>query len=230
MLFKKIKNESKRPGYTIARLCFPGFYNSLLAARLDMQLEGDAEYCELRADDLIDAVDWRRAHELIAREYTDYFGEWLFTALHEIEPRAKGLHLEFTFHQLTSPREYNFETDCIEAECKTADLRRLFDHLMLWHEDDFRAYWRKVFTPSSGWIPFYPADLDACGPCENWPACLWQVVFDFVNQMAADEQDSLEAEEWFDEEALAHGYYSDALCASPDYVALLNAAEESKEA
>lgn len=224
------KNKCTKPGFSRVRLCFAGFYNSLLSDRLDCQIEQDADYYEISADDLYSAVDWHAARAYIARKYVDYFGDWLFTALHEIEPRAKGIHIAFTFRELTSPREYNFETDCIETECKTADLRRLFDHLMLWHEDDFRAYWRERFTPADGWAPFYPADLDACGPCENWPACLWQVVFDFVNQMAADERDSLEAEQWFDDEALAHGFYADALCASPDYSARLNAADESKEA
>ena len=165
------KNECTKPGFSRVRLCFAGFYNSLLSDRLDNEVECDAEYYEIGADDLYSAVDWRAAHVCIARKYADYFGDWLFTALHEIEPRAKGIHIDFTFCELTSPRDYCFETDCIEAECKTADLRRLFDHLMLWHEDDFRAYWRERFTPRSGFIPFCPADLDAARTKTGRHAC-----------------------------------------------------------
>lgn len=218
-MYTKFKNESTRPGYTRVTLCFAGFYDSLPSDRLDSQIEQDAEYYGIDAGELFDAVSWGRAHTYIAKDYCARFGEWL---------KAIGFEaIDFSFVALYMSKDYFQGPDTIEAEASTEELRKLFDAVMREHESELRAYWCNRFTPCDGWIPFYPAEMDACGPCEQWPSCLWQVLFDFLDSIQADYDDA----EWaYDDMALSNGVYENALCESPEYSELLEIAAEAKEA
>jgi hypothetical protein len=218
-MYTKFKNDCERPGYTRVTLCFAGFYNSLFSDRLDSQIEQDAEYYGIDAGELCDAVSWGRAHTYIAKDYCGHFGEWL---------KAIGFEaIDFSFVALHTPKDYFQGPDTIEAEASTEALRKLFDAVMYEYESELRAYWCNRFTPCSGWIPFYPADMDACGPCEQWPSCLWQVFFDFLDSI---QDDYGRAEWWYDDIALANGAYGEALCESPEYSELIETAAEAKEA
>lgn len=218
-MFRKFKNECERPGYTRVTLCFAGFYNSLLSDRLDSQIEQDAEYYGIDAGELCDVVSWGRAHAYIARDYCDSFGTWLEIIGFEA--------IDFSFVALHTPKDYFQGPDTIEAEASTEELRKLFDAVDSERGGELRDYWRERFTPCSGWLPFYPADMDACGPCEQWPSCLWQVLFDFLDSI----QDEYSfAEECYDDIALANGAYGEALCESPEYSELIETAAEAKEA
>lgn len=218
-MFGKFKNESQTPGHTRVTLCFAGFYESLLSDRLDSQIEQDAEYYGIDAGVLFDAVSWGRAHTYVAKDYCGRFGDWL---------KAIGFEaIGFEFKYLHMSKDYFQSPDTIEAEASAEELRELFDAVMDEYECELRAYWRNRFTPCSGWIPFYPADMDACGPCEQWPSCLWQVFFDFLNSI---QDDYGQAEWWYDDIALANGVYENALCESPEYSELLEIAAEAKEA
>lgn len=216
-MFRKFKNECMKPGCIRVTLCFAGFYNSLLSDRLDSQIEQDAEYYGIDAGELCDAVSWGRAHTYIAKDYCARFGEWL---------EAIGFEdIDFSFVALHTPKDYFQGPDTIEAEASTEALRKLFDAVDSERGGDLRTYWRNRFTPCSGWIPFYPADMDACGTCEQWPSCLWQVFFDFLDSI---QDDYGRAEWWYDDIALTNNAYEEALCESPDYIALIEAAAEKE--
>ena len=45
---------------------------------------------------------------------------------------------------------------------------------------DFAGYVRKRFTPASGWVPFYSADVHEWGPVTAWKAAQIGVLLDFI--------------------------------------------------
>lgn len=45
---------------------------------------------------------------------------------------------------------------------------------------DFAGYVRKRFTPASGWIPFFSADVRRWGPVTTWNAAQLGVLLDFI--------------------------------------------------
>lgn len=45
---------------------------------------------------------------------------------------------------------------------------------------DFAGYVRKRFTPASGWVPFYSADVHEWGPVTAWNAAQIGVLLDFI--------------------------------------------------
>lgn len=54
-----------------------------------------------------------------------------------------------------------------------------------YHEDicetcDFAGYVRKRFTPASGWIPVFSADVRRWGPVTTWNAAQLGVLLDFI--------------------------------------------------
>ena len=226
------KNESKRAGFSRVYLAFAGFYNSYLESELDSALSRDIGYAAERTggDDagekLADSVNWQAACEYIARRYCEQFGGWLGESLSKLYGEGAPAGAEFAFVELRRPREYNFETDKIEAEIKTADLQRIFSFVMEKDGAGFRKYFAERLEPRSGFIPFYPNAIDANGSIEEWPACLVQILFDFVDSRIRDEFDAYEdAESWFIEVAQAGGVFEDALCESDEYTAILNSIE-----
>lgn len=226
------KNESTRAGFSRVYLAFAGFYNSYLDAELESALGRDIDYAAEKTggdgagEKLADAVDWQASCEYIARRYCERFGAWLGESLSKLYGDDAPAAVDFTFVDLHRPREYNFETDKIEAEVKTEDLRRIFSFVMEKDGSDFRKYFAERLEPRSGFIPFYPNNIDANGGVEEWPACLVQILFDFVDSRMRDEFDIYEdAEGWFIEAAQAGGVFEDALCESDEYTALLNSIE-----
>jgi hypothetical protein len=117
---------------------FQGFYESIHDANLDRALE-------MLGDDV--DPDWRFVHASYAAEYCASFGRWL------------GLDLKFV--ELSSPREYNFETDRIFAKIGRNDLIRVY-------EGTPRALLRQRvterFTSCSGFISYYSNKLEDWSP------------------------------------------------------------------
>lgn len=225
------KNESTRPGFSRVYLAFAGFYCSYLESELDSALEYDIDYAaeETGGDDvgqkLADSVDWRATCEYVARDYCKSFGDWLEHALCELYGDDAPAAAEFTFAELHRPREYNFETDKIEAEVKTADLQRIFSFVMKKDSDAFCDYFADVLRPRSGFIPFYPNDVYANGAIEEWPACLVQIFFDFIDDKVRDLDEYATAENWYIDAAHTAGVFSEALAQGAEYADILNSIE-----
>lgn len=226
------KNESTRPGFSRVYLAFAGFYNTYLESELDYMLERDTDYVAEKTggDDvgerLSAAVNWQDSCEYIARRYCERFGAWLEDALTKLYGDDAPAAYEFTFVKLYRPKDYFYGNDTIEAEIKTADLQRVFSFVMAKDGAGFREYFADRLAPRSGFIPFYPNDVDANGPVESWPACMIQILFDFVDSSARDEFGSYDdAEGWFIEAAQMGGIFEEALCQSDEYAAILNSVE-----
>lgn len=225
------KNGSKRAGFSRVYLAFAGFYNSYLDDELESALSRDIDYAAERTggDDagekLVNSVNWPAACEYVAKDYCAAFGGWLSQSLQLLYGESAPAAAEFTFVELHRPREYNFEADKIEAEVKTEDLQRIFSFVMEKDGAGFRKYFAERLEPRSGFIPFYPNDVYANGAIEEWPACLVQILFNFIDDRVRDLEEYVTADNWYIEAAQAGGVFEDALCESDEYTAILNSIE-----
>ena len=109
---------------------FMGFYETLLSAQLDDELE--------REELDVDAVDWQATRQRIAEKYAQ-------TWLHKV-----GLTGQFV--EMLSPREYNFETDRIVVTVEHgARLRELAGTA---GSRDFAAWVTENYSTRSGFVSF----------------------------------------------------------------------------
>lgn len=162
---------------------FPGFYESSLSQTLDYAKEREAEYNaeretsqqyhpetyqpeELRLDScdygeiLMDCVNYRDAHEAMARDYVESFDNWAADSL--------GTPADsFVFESMTSPREYNFSTDQVYAIVPLAVMESL-------HRSTDAAKLAALITQRhssrDGFISFYANDLESweAKPFDEW--------------------------------------------------------------
>lgn len=225
------KNESPRTGFSRVYLAFAGFYNSYLESELDSALSYDIDRAAEKTggDDagekLAASVNWQAACKYVAKAYCASFGAWLSKSMQLLYGESAPDAAEFTFVELRRPREYNFETDKIEAEVKTSYLQRIFSFVMEKDGAGFRKYFAEILEPCSGFIPFYPNDVEANGAIEEWPACLVQILFNFIDYKVRCLEEYATAENWFIEEAQSGGVFEDALCESDEYTAILSSIE-----
>lgn len=199
-----LRDEDFQP----AQVPFDGFYNSYLTAAFDEGIAHDLEWwleeadggdCSLTTEELescardctissADAVE-------IARTWVDRYEGYLSDAANDFadEDNQKDLiRLRFaSYNAEANARGYWLWGDEERpiAYISKADLRRLRKLAAQapadYHEDicedvDFAGYVRKRFTPSSGWIPFYSADVRRWGPVTAWNAAQLGVLLDFI--------------------------------------------------
>lgn len=149
---------------------FAGFYYSFYGDGLDYAIESEAEYKnekgelgDLGLSDYIDilysACNWGAALHAVAREYLDYFQDYL---RHEI-----GIDISLEFESLHIPREYNFQTERIFAYITQDDAKTLFDAVDCEVMDQMV---KERFTSRSGFISFYNNNLREWmkTPLERW--------------------------------------------------------------
>lgn len=163
----------------IIRLPFSGFYDSLYSGELDSieerelenMLEEDREGQhpeELRltgeelADTLRDASSYGDACRDTARAYVAAFNTEIGEEL-EID-------LGLEFESMTSPREYNFETDRVFAYVPLAVMQTLFERSAAEKHATLSEVIRERFTSRSGFISFYRNNLAEWleKPLEDW--------------------------------------------------------------
>ena len=142
----------------IINIPFAGFYNSKYSGELDAVQERFVEY-EVEKDMGLDAnipnnalwhcADYGKAYDHIARAYVDQFNQHL---IDEYE-----LDLDLKFESLTSPREYNFETDRIFCEISEENVRKLRSAVS---DPALRQAIKDRFTSCDGFISSYDNDLD----------------------------------------------------------------------
>lgn len=147
------------------RLPFPGFYCSSFSEQIDHEEELQAEYLsEEHAISQGDAAQilnrharYSRAFLEVAEKYTEYFADWL--------DREQGVDVKLEFVDMTSPKEYNFQTDRIFANISRRDLAQLY---RLAGRARIAAKAREMFTSRSGFISFYSPDVRTWGPLSTW--------------------------------------------------------------
>ena len=139
------------------RLPFPGFYGSLLESEMDSVDERESEHeAETRGIDLAVvtsarywAVDHSNAYLEVARDYAVQFNDTLKDE-HEID-------LELEYVTMSSPKYYNFETDRVFVTLPMPVIERMHAET---NDVDLRTVIRERHSSRSGFISFYPNDLD----------------------------------------------------------------------
>lgn len=134
---------------------FAGFYESYPMAAIEDALEYLVDGNDIELD-----VNYSNVFKEYAKEYTEQVAAYL-----EIP--------SLTFVKLTSPREYNFETDRIEGTISLEDLKKL---LATVGEDKVRELAKQRFTSRSGFISFHDPNPDKWGNTWPWTLDEWQPV------------------------------------------------------
>ena len=199
-----LRDEDLQP----ARIPFDGFYNSWISAAFDEGIEHELEWrleeadsvaCSLTRDELEDCardcvISNADAVE-IARAWVSRYEDYLSDAandLAETDDQQDQIRLRFASYDAeANPRgcwPWGAEERPV-AYISKADLRRLRKLAAQapagYREDicetcDVAGYVRKRFTPASGWLPFYPADVREWGPVTSWNAAQVGVLLDFI--------------------------------------------------
>lgn len=154
---------------------FAGFYGSHYDAMLDDELERMCEYRATESDHETDEsaypeslrldeselnnlawghANWAIAHEKIARDYVEQFGDLIAN-----EFRVAGNPLSFSL--MTSPREYNFQTDRLFADMPLALAYLMFRESRAESHETLNRLIAERFTSRSGFISHYPNSLTA---------------------------------------------------------------------
>jgi len=163
-------------------ICIPfsGFYESLYSSAIDQEeeqfCENEAEYRQAEegippelhltasefAEELMYCVDYRAVHLAVAQTYVDAFNN--------VASEAIGIPLGLMFEEMTSPREYNFETDRIFCEITPATVRALFAQSAADGHAALEAQIRRRFTSYDGFISGYPNALETWleKPLDEW--------------------------------------------------------------
>jgi len=138
---------------------FAGFYNSVHDDALDRTLDqmfSDRETgCTVNAGLVYRAsmaCNWQAVYVAYARDYCERFG------------LAHGI-TGLVFDELSSPREYNFETDRIFAEIPDAEVSRLLQETA---PADLARVATERFTSYDGFISSYSPDVAEWGPVDEW--------------------------------------------------------------
>lgn len=188
-----------------AQIPFDGFYESHLTAAFEDNVAfalshyEETDDCGLTSEELGDCagdctISAADAVE-IARTWVNRYEDYLSDAANDLadeNDQQDRIHLRFA--------SYNAEANCHGywpwgdeekpvAYISKADIRRLrklaAQAPVEYREDiceivDFAGYVRKRFTPASGWIPFYSADVCEWGAVTTWDTAQIGVLLDFI--------------------------------------------------
>lgn len=144
---------------------FDGFYESWYSQEIDREEEQEAEYFEehrqaedgvaeeLRltageyAEILFRFTDYSAAYQTIARDYAACFNEFATECL--------GFDPRLTFEEMTSPREYNFQTDRIFCHIPLGTALQLFAMSKANKHETLANVIAGRHTSRSGFVSFY---------------------------------------------------------------------------
>jgi len=142
---------------------FDGFYNSYISSDIEhqigQQIEWDSDIYDLNEDEqqiLWDnylSVNRSSFYNEIAEHYTDLY----IDALNEI---LEGFTLKAKFNLLTSPKEYNFETDRIFIDIERDHAIDFIKYIIKNHKKELENKIKERFTSRSGFWSHYKNGLD----------------------------------------------------------------------
>ena len=142
---------------------FDGFYESFISDDIDhqigQQIEWDTDIYDLNEDEqqiLWDnylSVNRSYFYNEIAEHYTDLY----IDALNE---RLEGFTLNAKFNLLTSPREYNFETDRIFIDIEKNHAIDFIKYIIKNYKKELEEKIKQRFTSRSGFNSFYKNSID----------------------------------------------------------------------
>lgn len=137
---------------------FSGFYNSHHDSAIDDALSfafQDSSGCGVHGglqSSAWDAIEWRAVWLAYGQAYAyDWAGEAGVESLQ--------------FGRMYHPREYNFETDGIDARISLEEARHIFENI---DREALSRIAKERLSPRSGFIPFYSTDVESWGDVETW--------------------------------------------------------------
>ena len=190
-----------------AQIPFVGFYESSISAvfddavnsELDRYKDKDEGGCGLTDKELEDCVRGCTISKAdaaeIARAWVECYEDYLTDAANDLadeDDQQDRICLRFASYNAEANSRGYWPWEDEErpvAYISKADLRRLRRLAAQapagYCEDicetcDFAGYVRKRFTPASGWVPFYSADVHEWGPVTAWNAAQIGVLLDFI--------------------------------------------------
>ena len=142
---------------------FDGFYESFISDDIDyqigQQIEWDIDIYDLNENEqqiLWDnylSVNRSYLYNQIAEDYTNFYIEIL-------NRRLKGFTLKAKFNLLTSPREYNFETDRIFIDIEKNHAIDFIKYIIKNYKKELENKIKERFTSRSGFWSHYKNGLD----------------------------------------------------------------------
>ena len=142
---------------------FDGFYCSFIDDDIDhqirQQIEWDSDIYDLNEDeqqvleDSYFSVNRSSFYNQIAEDYTNFY----IDALNE---KLEGFELKAKFNLLTSPREYNFETDRIFIEIEENHAIDFIKYIIKNYKKELENKIKERFTSRSGFNSFYKNSID----------------------------------------------------------------------
>jgi len=148
---------------------FDGFYESFISADIDHQIEIDTEYYselydlneseeELLCNSFLN-INSYKFYNQIAKDYTNFYIDNLNAKLNYAYP-DKGFTLKAKFNLLTSPREYNFETDRIFIDIEKNHAIDFIKYIIKNYKKELENKIKERFTSRSGFWSHYKNGLD----------------------------------------------------------------------
>ena len=142
---------------------FDGFYCSFISSDIEhqigQQIEWDTDIYDLNEDEkqiLWDnylSVNRKYLYNQIAEDYTNFYIEIL-------NRRLEGFTLKAKFNLLTSPREYNFETDRIFIDIEKNHAIDFIKYIIKHYKKELEKKIQDRFTSRSGFYSYYKNSLD----------------------------------------------------------------------
>ncbi len=147
---ESLKENIKASEHIKTTINFGGFYNSIHDGNIEWACESfysdDNGNCNW--DTILDRVDFKQLRGVYIDLYCDLFSDWL--------KENYNLAIKFKNISLSSPREYNFETDKILCDIDSAENDLLINAM---YAKPAFLDWVKDRTKSrSGFISFYDFD------------------------------------------------------------------------
>ena len=142
---------------------FNGFYESFISDDIDhqigQQIEWDTDIYDLNEDeqqilwDSYLSINRSYFYNQIAEDYTNFYIEIL-------NRRLKGFTLKAKFNLITSPREYNFETDRIFIEIEENHAIDFIKYIIKNYKKELEKKIEDRFTSRDGFYSFYKNSID----------------------------------------------------------------------
>jgi len=142
---------------------FDGFYNSYISSDIEhqigQQIEWDTDIYDLNEDEqqiLWDnylSVNRSSFCNEIAEDYTNFY-------IDALNNRLEGFNLNAKFNLLTSPKEYNFETDRIFIDIEKNHAIDFIKYIIKNYKKELENKIKDRFTSRSGFWSHYKNGLD----------------------------------------------------------------------
>ena len=148
---------------------FDGFYESFTSADIEyqigQQIEWDSDIYDLNEDEQrilwANYLDINRSYfyHQIAKDYTDFYIDNLNARINYAYPDY-GFTLNAKFKLLTSPKEYNFETDRIFIDIEKNHAVEFIKYIIKNYKKELENKIKERFTSRSGFWSHYKNGLD----------------------------------------------------------------------